>query len=569
MKPEKIKISNKKASEIKGRLKAKQLEPDDYEILGLVFNTYLWLYHSLDKAKLTIHKLNKFFGFKSESKKKLPKNSDDTPNESSNDDKGKLTDSGAESPKKSKPKKKPAWNPKENHGRLSADAYTGCPEIPMLFTNPHLINGKCPECFEQYNTEANLTCLKPKTILLLDSQPLVSGVRYQFEYARCIVCNTYFTAPIPDEIKAKSKYSVCCKSTLAIVHYYATLPFKRIEMLQKAQGVPLSDSTQFDLVQEVYHESIEPIMPLLECFSAQGKNILFDDTAARVLEQISNNKKQDTNLGNKAIHATAIVSEYQGHIIYLFYTNTLTAGKQLAQLLEKRENTDDFSTMSDASTSNFSAGQDEALLARWIICLCLTHSRRKFVELADNLDDDAKFVVKIIGNVYHNESHCKQENLDAQARLLYHQQHSAPLMAAMHVWLNNLLLHKQIEPNSLLGQAITYLLKRWHWFTQFLRVAGVSIDNNLCEQAIKVLIRYRRNSLFYRTFNGASIGDAMMSLIHTAVNNNINIFDYFNALQVHKEVVNESPEKWLPWCYQETIEEIMVSDILAEPTKAA
>lgn len=34
---------------------------------------------------------------------------------------------------------------------------------------------------------------------------------------------------------------------------------------------------------------------------------------------------------------------------------------------------------------------------------------------------------------------------------------------------------------------------------------------------LKVAIRYRHNSLFYRTLYGANIGDAMMSLLHTAV----------------------------------------------------
>ena len=83
-------------------------------------------------------------------------------------------------------------------------------------------------------------------------------------------------------------------------------------------------------------------------------------------------------------------------------------------------------------------------------------------------------------------------------------------MEALHTWLNNLLLHKHVEPNSEMGRAIKYLLKRWGHFTQFYRIVGTILDNNPCEQAIKILIRYRKESIFYKTFLGAMVGDDMM-----------------------------------------------------------
>ena len=80
------------------------------------------------------------------------------------------------------------------------------------------------------------------------------------------------------------------------------------------------------------------------------------------------------------------------------------------------------------------------------------------------------------------------------------------------------------------------MLKHWEALTNFLRVAGAPIDNSLCEQAIKVAIRHRRNSLFYKTFKGAKMGDCLMSVIHTAAKNNINIFDYLNTLQRYQQL---------------------------------
>ena len=39
--------------------------------------------------------------------------------------------------------------------------------------------------------------------------------------------------------------------------------------------------------------------------------------------------------------------------------------------------------------------------------------------------------------------------------------------------------------------------------------------NNLCERALKMAILHRKNSLGYKTQNGARLGDLFMSLIHT------------------------------------------------------
>ena len=58
---------------------------------------------------------------------------------------------------------------------------------------------------------------------------------------------------------------------------------------------------------------------------------------------------------------------------------------------------------------------------------------------------------------------------------------------------------------------------------------------------------HRKNSLFYKTENGAHVGDVLMSLIHTAELCATNPFDYLVAVQRHCEAVASNPEQWLPW----------------------
>ena len=112
-----------------------------------------------------------------------------------------------------------------------------------------------------------------------------------------------------------------------------------------------------------------------------------------------------------------------------------------------------------------------------------------------------------------------------------------------------------MEPNSGLGEAITYCLKRWDRLTLFLREAGAPLDSNLVERALKKGILHRKNSLFYKTENGAEVGDLFMSLIHTCELNEINPFDYLIELQKHAEELAKHPADWMPWNYRQALQQ--------------
>ena len=84
-------------------------------------------------------------------------------------------------------------------------------------------------------------------------------------------------------------------------------------------------------------------------------------------------------------------------------------------------------------------------------------------------------------------------------------------MEKLHGWLEAQFAEHRTEPNSGLGKAISYLLRHWRPLTLFLRQVGAPLDNNVVERALKRAILHRKNSLFYRTLNGADVGDLFMS----------------------------------------------------------
>ena len=104
-----------------------------------------------------------------------------------------------------------------------------------------------------------------------------------------------------------------------------------------------------------------------------------------------------------------------------------------------------------------------------------------------------------------------------------------------------------------------YMLKYWNKLTLFLHQAGAPLDNNICERALKKAILHRKNALFFRTRNGARVGDMYMSVIHSYELNQANPFDYLTEILRHNNEVAENPECWMPWNYRAAVDSIQAA----------
>jgi hypothetical protein len=129
------------------------------------------------------------------------------------------------------------------------------------------------------------------------------------------------------------------------------------------------------------------------------------------------------------------------------------------------------------------------------------------VEVAQNFPVECRHVSEQLGEVYRNDSRTRQDGMTPEQRLSFHQQHSQPILDDLHGWLEAQFAERRVESNSGLGKAITYLLRHRKALTLFLRQVGAPLDNNLCERALKRAVLHRKNALFYRTLNGAQVGD--------------------------------------------------------------
>jgi transposase len=427
------------------------------------------------------------------------------------------------------------------HGRNAASAFTGAEKVSVQ--HAQLKPGDpCPECREGRVYRQK----EPKTLIRIVGQAPVKATVFEMERLRCNACCQLFTAEEPPSI-GSDKYDTTAVAMIALLKYGTGMPFNRMERLETQLGIPLPAATQWELM-EPAAGSLDPILDELIRQAAQGGVVHNDDTGMRILKLVRN-----TDDGRTGTFTSGIVSIWREWRIALYFTGWKHAGENLADVLKRRAaELDAPIQMCDALSRNTPKLPDvEVLLAN-----CLAHGRRLVVDVAANFPEECRYVLETLGKVYQTDAQARERQLSPEGRLLLHQEHSAPLMDELHVWMETQFADHKTEPNSGLGKAISYLQRHWTKLTLFLRQPGAPLDNNIAERMLKKAILHRKNALFYKTVNGARVGDLFMSLIHTCELNKINPFDYLTELLRHPAEMKASPADWMPWNYRDTLARI-------------
>ena len=430
---------------------------------------------------------------------------------------------------------------RKGHGRRAAADYPGAKRIQV--PHPQLHPGDpCPDC-----QQGKLYRLKqPAQIVRLSAQSLFAATRFELEKLRCALCGKVFTAPAPPEAGLE-KYDPNVGPALGYYRFGGGLPHYRMGNIQADLGVRLPASTQWELMAKA-SPALEPVQEALISLAAQGHLIHNDDTTMRVQSLAKESGPSTEGKGRTGIFTTSLLAEVEGHRIALFLTGHHHAGENLDQLLARRaKEAAPPIQMCDALSRN-PAKEFKTILAN-----CLSHGRRRFVDIAPDFPAECQHVLEKLGEVYRHDAQAKELNLSPEARLRFHREHSQKVMDQLYQWMGQQLEQKRVEPNSGLGEAIQYMHNHWTALTLFLQEAGAPLDNNICERALKMAILHRKNSLGYKTQNGARLGDLFMSLIHTCRLCGGNPLDYLNAVVRHAKEAAEHPARWFPWNYRRAL----------------
>lgn len=433
---------------------------------------------------------------------------------------------------------------RKGHGRNAAAVYTGAQKVQIEHASLHS-GDACPGCHTGKVYRMN----EPSKLVRVRAMAPLQAAVYECARLRCGLCGEVYTAAAPEGV-GQEKYDATASVMVGLLRYGTGLAFNRIEKLQEGFGIPLPVATQWDLV-EGAAESYSPVHEALIRRGAQGRCVHNEDTTMRILkltrEQRAAALGADAAEERTGVFTSGIIALEEGRKIALFFTGVRHAGENLDEVLKHRA-ADLPAPIQMCDGLNNNLTEFETLLGK-----CVLHARRNFVDVAESFPDEVRFVLETLREVYKTDALARKQGLSPEQRLQLHQQQSGPRMKALEHWMEEQFSQRKVEPNSGLGEAIRYMTNHWDGLTLFLRAAGAPLDNNVCERALKRAILHRRNSLFYKTLNGARVGDIHMTLIYSAELNGIAPFEYLVALHRHAREVSEHPDDWLPWNYQATL----------------
>ena len=544
--PDIIELDAEQLESLLQRLEARELAPEDFLTLIATLKSYAHVTQLIDQKSTSIARLRKML-FGASTEKTAAVTGRDPEPAAANPDDAAVSAEPAEPPEPSAPPE-PKAKPK-GHGRNGAKDYPGARRVAV----PHeslSLGDACPAC----DSGTLYRQLQAGILLRFTGQPPVQVTIYELEKLRCGLCGEVFTAA-PPEAAAHKKYDASVASMIGLLKYGNGLPFHRLDGLQENLGMPLPSSTQWEVV-DAASRLLEPAYDELLRQAAQGDVLHNDDTTIKILELIGGRAKtavidaaDPVGPDRTGLFTSGVVATCDGKRIALFFSGRKHAGENLRDvLLLRATDLPPPIQMSDALSRNQPSG------LQTIMANCLAHARRQFVDVTPSFPAECRQVLEAFEVVYQTDLEARKKQLPADKRLRLHQERSEPVMKDLREWLDLQVTERLVEPNSGLGAAITYLRRHWEKLTLFLRVAGAPLDNNICERALKKAILHRKNALFFKTRNGAAVGDLFLSLIHTCELNGVNPFAYLTELQRHASEVATAPGAWMPWNYRERLE---------------
>jgi len=310
--------------------------------------------------------------------------------------------------------------------------------------------------------------------------------------------------------------------------YADHLPLHRLEGIFARHGIDLQRSTLCDWV-GACAELLSPIVTEIHRQILRSTKIHTDDTPVPV--QIRGRKK--TRKG----YLWTYIGE--GNNVVFDYTPTRCREGPIAFL----EDYDGF-VQADAYQ-----GYDKLFAkGKCTEVGCWAHGRRKFFEAKDSDPARAYEMLALIRELYDVEHQAKEQELDAVGIVELRRQSSKPVLEKIHSHLDE--WSGQVLPKSPMGKAVTYSLGQWIALNRYVDHGFLSIDNNLAERVLRMVVIGRKNWLFAGSDKGGKRAAIIYSLVASCKLCGIDPFAYLrdviDRVSIHpaKEISQLIPSNW-------------------------
>jgi transposase len=443
----------------------------------------------------------------------------------------------------------------KGHGRNGASAFTNAKHF-FYGLAAGVIGSLCEAC-----SAGCMTKYREKVTIRVVGQPLFGVELHHAEQARCRICGRIITAALPrcagDGIGKSVTYHWTACATLIVMHYFAGMPFKRLESLHESWGIPFSDANQWEMIDGAMG-LLSPLLKALEKHAtANLTSFLIDDTGTMVIElrrQIEAECEAAKALGlpkesvRTGINATcAYIETPQGKVI-LFYTGRHHAGEIIDVLMKRRSaGAEKVVKVTDGASKNFDHTQSDKMIEG----VCNAHAFLKFRAVKDQFPAEYALIAEAYNKVFENDAHTLKLEMSPVDRFAYHKRLSEPWMKKIKRMCEEKVRDRLVEPRSPLWEPVTFIINQWPRLTKFLQTPGVPIHTNIVEQNLIIPVRYLAASFNFKNQTGADAGDEAMALTVTARANGVEPVAYIAHCLENHEDLKLCPEKYLPWVYRE------------------
>lgn len=546
--PPTIAVSLNDLRAIRDRIERRSPMESDWRILGVLLGNYL--YREESRTARLQAKANAI---------ETTQESDPTPFPSSTDEPAVIMDAEfteASAANITSPDGAKRKAPAKGHGRCGHKAFQTatdhCHQFPDEFV---------PVCHRCQSRRVKFH--RPRVQIRIIGQPMFSAERHEISRCLCRNCGLVIEAlapssPVLQGVGKSVVYAPSACAMLLMMHYVASLPFKRIEALHRGWEIPLSDATLYEIADQCT-DSLEVVVKALSSYAMRnGQHFLIDDTGTMVIslkKQIEEELEAATALGlpedtvRTGINATGIIIQTAEGRVVMYQTGRHHAGEIIDQLMKQRpSDLEKIVKVTDGASKNF----DHRHRSRVIEGVCNAHAFLKFDAIKKNHPVEYAIVGEAYHHVFQNDALARQHGMSAADRLRYHQAHSTKWMNQILTMCKNL-IEQKLERNSKLWEPVSFIINKWDELTRFLKEPGVPLDTNIGEQSLIVITRYLSASFFYKTQNGADTGDIAMSLAATARANDVEPVAYMTFLLENAADLAAHPEKYFPWACRDEI----------------
>ncbi len=243
------------------------------------------------------------------------------------------------------------------------------------------------------------------------------------------------------------------------------LPLFRQNERFKREGINIPSSTMSDWVAKGVRK-IEPVGVRLQELVLKSDYLQADETTIKVLDK---DKKGKTHLGYywvyRAPESNLVLFDYREGRGREGPKDTLKTFRGVLQ------------------TDGYGAYDYFGNIAGITLMACWAHNRRNFFEARANDSQRCDYALTIIQEIYAIERRAREQGLSHEQRKQLRQEHAMPLLQTFEQWLKA--EYGRVLPESPIGKAIAYALKRWDKLLIYTTDGRLEIDNNLVENSIR------------------------------------------------------------------------------------